>query len=596
MAVPFIPNDAQRKLIKNFYSWVEYDLSLQKTTFELLNRRTIKTFWGDSLRDYAVISIEHDPQDWVKPYTSAIARDKANTFIANLAGQQILPAVVAQNERQQIDKAISRALTAGCRWSFDNDGYPSSSGGRKFVDKVTKMVTTGTVHVLKNFVDGRPVSEVIPNEEMLIPNYWQTDIQKQSRLGRLVNNVTYEEAELMFGHLPNWNFVQMGGDNRLWFDESEEVLKEYSAVPLPEKGRVQIIHYWWPVKGGKRQKHFNTVVNGIPMFVPENESPYRHGWFPVVKEVFEMLPDFYWGNSLPNKVSEDKKFRDAWKTLIRAKGKIALLPPLLAPEGMVLDENIVMPGQITSVPGDTGAILQVPGVSKEVSQNDVAILELTDKEIDQGTSAPILSGLSEGGRVTKGQILLQQSNAQRLLGLFGLMMKFLIEAEGRLDVQNLLQFIPKTKWKKLVVPDVLLFDGVKGEMEIIFEPVATEEKELFDESIRLMEMELSSRAQGKAIEIVKIDPAYARTLDLYVTVVGNPAMNLSPELQQDMVLERAKLYMELGMNPQAVQRMVVRAFGDSENELIMQNPVTPESPSKPKPPSPIALRSLQAAV
>jgi len=592
----FIPTDEQRKFLMTLYEWTQDDLALRQQSWQILNRRSISQFWNDSINDYNVLVPETDANDWVKPYVSSVSRDKSNAFIANIASLQILPQVFAQNDRQEIDVAFSRAGTVALKWGHDNDGFPESSGNQKNVHSVTKTVVEGTAHIQEDFVDGRPVSSLVPNEEMLIPNYWQHEIQKQSRIGRITDNVTYDEAELLYGDLPNWKFVHPGGVDNWWGGGIDNKFKEYK-IAFPAENRVQILRYWW--WANSREKYFNLVINGVPMFDVGNKMPYKHGMFPVVKTIFELFStEFYWGNSLPNKVRQDKNFRDAWKTLIRAKGKISLLPPLVAAEGAgnLVDEDIWIPGRITSITGDPSKVTTVPGVAKEVSQNDVAILELTDKEIDQGTAAPIVQGLSEGGRVTARQILLQQSNAQKLLGLFGLMRKFAVEAQGRLRIMNILQFVPKSKWRKLIVSDVTLSSGRKGTMEVIFERVKDlSADERMKESLNLLEQEEASVTPK---EIIKVDPEFARSLDLYVTVAGNPATMPSSELQQELVLEKAPVYQSLGMNLTAIQRMVARAFGDNEDELVVEQalPVSPGGgiPAK-SPQSPLAMLKQTAA-
>ncbi|GAI33085.1 unnamed protein product, partial [marine sediment metagenome] len=183
---------------------------------------------------------------------------------------------------------------------------------------------------------------------------------------RVQDNVTYEEAEEQLGGLENFQkyvYPQMTtiftGMNDTKFQQLNQmidsqnkcqIVREWSIVPrhklkqLKNDGRLpQYV---------KKAKYFNIICNGVLMFPPYTLMPYHDGNYPINKGIFEMFarPEYYWGNSLPNKIKEDKKWKDGWKTLIRWKGKMSAIPPLITFNGTFVDSDITVPGMITAAP------------------------------------------------------------------------------------------------------------------------------------------------------------------------------------------------------------------------------------------------------
>jgi hypothetical protein len=167
--------------------------------------RRLQEYWDDSVLAYAALSETlRDPNDPVVPYQTTILRDKADAIISVLASNMLRFDVKAQNPEQAIDRSVSRVSSAILGWQFQNDGWPSESGQQKNVRYITKQVIEGTVHVMDIVTEDGLTSELVPNEEVFIKNFWQPDVQLQPFFVRAKLNLSYEEAEQMFGELENW--------------------------------------------------------------------------------------------------------------------------------------------------------------------------------------------------------------------------------------------------------------------------------------------------------------------------------------------------------------------------------------------------------
>ena len=569
------------------------DRAIKEDSYDILGGRTLQQFWDRSNWDYNVLVDDNDTNDPVVPYATTISRDKANTFIGNLTISLVYPSITAQNQNQEIDHVVSGVGRPILEYSYDNDGAPSENGHKKTVRAVHKMVIEGTNHVQDDWIDGKLFSQLVPNEQVFIPNFWQPDIQLQAHVMRVQDDVTFREAEREFGDLPNWKYVKAGFINTL--DVQDPAFKT-ELEGLVSEDVVQIIRIWYDIpkkefkrlgipKKQKRAKLFNVVINGVLMFKTTNLSPYKHGLYPLTKGIFEHFSkaEFYWGNSMPNKAKEDKKWLDGWKTLIRHKAKLSAIPPLLTFNGSLVDEDVYVPGRNTQAPAGMKAedIAVVPGINtKGVEQGDIAIMNMAKSEIDEGNLSPQAAG-GEGKSQTAREAIIREQNEQKILGAFGLQVSFFLQSRAFPILKMAFQFMPRKKIKKLVIPDQKLEEGKQGNLEIVFEkPEAMTGKELLQASRDIRQEEFKAEKEGRPKKIVKINPEYLNNLDLYVKQIADPRPIPTGALRELRAREKWAMYSSAPaiFNVLAAARKLVRESGDDESEMINKQPQTPQQP------------------
>lgn len=570
-AEPFSPSDEDRKAV--FEAWDDFRLMWQVRTMGLsiLGGRNIQTFWDDSCTDYAVIVQPGQPNDPVVEYASNISRDRADVFIANLTKNLMYPNVTAQNNQQEIDRTIGRVSRSLLEWAHNNDGYPSETGHQKLTRYIHKMVVEGTVHVQDDVDKDGLDSKLVPNEEIFIPNYWQPDIQKQGKLIRARINVLWEEAETMYGQLPNWKYVQPGYAD-WWFYQRPAFKEQWQGIIMYD--RVQILEKWQNCtqkeikeliskgrlpKGCKRAKWYNLFINEIPMFPYDTLSPYKDGLYPISKGIFTEFakPEFYWGNSLPNKCRQDKLWLDGWKTLLRYKGKLNVGRPLQSLNGNFVDEDIIVPFKITPVTEEL-ELKPIEGVGDPITQADVQLYEMAKAEVMEGTVAP-QNNIQANQKATNAVIM--ENNAQIQLDALSLKVAFLVQSRTYPILYRLFQFLPRNTIEKISIPDQKLRNGKRGTLEVIFKklpPMTKDERMHKSKEIYFEEKE--ARKKGNAKEVQYIDPEYLRDCNLYLktdprsvfennsdidTAKFNQSMNLvlsRPDLWDSN--EAARIYVE----------------------------------------------------
>lgn len=599
--LPYQPDERTAKFILDAYTDYLYDYNLRGQKMDILDGRTLQQFWNDSEKDYNVIVGIEDPNDPVSPYSSSISRDKANSFISTLTQQLLFPSVAAQNSNQEIDRVVSRVSRSILEWQHLNDGRPAESGISKNADYIHNAVITGTTHIQDDVdEEGKLVSSFVPNEEIFIQNFYCNNIQLQPHLLRVQNIQTYDQAEIEFGVLKNYNdyVIPMSASGQFWLREQSEFQQIYQAIN-PKDG-IHIMRIWRTVprvklseykKSGKlpayvkKAKYFNVIINGVLMFDAENLMPYHHGNYPVSKGIFEKFSrvQFYYGNSLPNKARVDKKWLDGWKQLVRYKAKLSTLPPLITLNGSFVDPDIVVPGMITQAPAGMGKddIIAIPGLSNGLSAQDFQIMNDGVSDIDRATTSPQATGQNSSSRITAREALLLDANAQKALQGFGLQIGFLVEARTFPILSMSYQFLPRSCFNKLCVPDQQLPGGATGSMEVMFiAPVAMTEDQIYDTEMAIFQAERKSAKEGNPKKIVLINQEYVMNLDYYVKCTVDslvketaPIREARAEMHFDKYSTRPDIF-----NIKAAGRKLVQEFGDDETEMLINNEQTTPPP------------------
>lgn len=579
----YTPNKEERDYILSAFTDLAEDNVLFNQSWDVLNGRFLKQFWEDSNYDYNVIVDTDDISNPVVPYSSSISRDKANTFISNLTLQLLSPSVTAQNINQEIDFVISKVGKSLLEWQFDNDGRPAESGQVKSSRGIHKMVIEGTQHTQDDVIKGRLNSQNVPNEEIRIPNYYQPNIQLQGHLLRIQEWIPHKEAEQEFGHLDNWKYVKKGelsdfiNDDQAFKNKSQGIQKDKCVnimrrwLPVSDKELIELKKKGKIKSYIKKAKYFNILINGVLMYSPENLMPYDDGNYPINKGVFEMFSpsEFYWGNSMPNKASQDKKWLDGWKTLIRYKAKLSAVPSILNFTGQRIDEDIAVPGVITTMPAGSTKddIIAVPGISNGITNGDIFVLKDATDDIERSTASPQTSGQQAQGKQTARETMIIEGNAQKAMRGFAQQVAFLIEARTLPILIRTFQMLPRQQIKKIAIPNQVFDEGKSGILEVIFEDVSkfsSEEEQSFD----LMEEE--EKKTGQIVRKVKIDKEYIKNIEFYVKAVADSLPVETTAMREAKARLKFETYSSrpdlFNVKPSA--RNLVREMGDDETEII----------------------------
>ena len=583
----------------------------------ILGGRTPLEFWNDSTRDYAVLAAEFDDSnDPVEQYQSTISRDQTNTIYANHMAKMYRPSCLAQNAEQSIDRTMAKVGDAALEWAFKQDGWPSENGQLKTARVIHKACVQGTAYTLDVVTADGLDSQLMPNEEIFYPNLWQPNLQLQGEVFRVRLNMDVAEAEEEFGHLERWDQVNtQGGWSAAFIVQYPELKGIFDGIVQEDKVSAMYIYRRCTVKqlkalkaAGKVSKHakrawyYNVVLNDVAMFDEDNLCPYKSGILPISKLIFEPMAEteFALGNSVPNKCREDKRWKDAWKTNIRWRGKLGGMPPTLVIGGHLNGEEVMIPSAFTSVPQGV-EVQAVPGW-QPVGEVDLELMKMTDEEIQRSTIEP-----TPAGDATARTAMIQQANSQVALEPFSLQLSSWVAGRSFGVLMALFQFMPKSKLAKLVVPDQTLDDGLTGTFEVIFQAPSEAMRTELDNgkvqqeleaikgmgvdvkeedlrrlmlSYKLKQQQDHSRNRGEPLDTVYVDPAYVDELKFYIFSDAADAMQDKDALAQARFSQDMPLMLgdQTGsIVPKEVWREFVRMRGYNERILQTSNPA-PQAP------------------
>ena len=589
---PFVPTVEQLDFIERVYLDFVKDNELKNRTWDLISGRTLKQMWDNSQNDYNVVMDKVANDDEFKTYRRTLTRDSLGDALAATATKLIYPSIFAQNQNQEIDYIVSNALKVLYKYTEDMDGHPDFTGHQKFIQVELMRKIEGTVHVQDNYINGRYEKELVPNTQIFIPNFWQPSLQKQPHLIRYQNNILYWELERLFGHLENWKYVVRGAFDQWQFTQDRKF--EGWNGGATDQDKCSVLSCWYDVPVSERvnkekpEKYFNVLISGVPMYEPDNKMKLRHGLYPLAKAINDYLhPMFYWGNSEPNKTGNDQALADSLYTLVVNKGKLNLMPPMVAMNGLNIEQDWIGFSKITHIEGDIKNFQKIPGVGEAPTATDFSLLEMVERNHRQSSKQGVTPGQDLPTNQPARTTILQEGNAAKSSQLSGLQAAFMVEAWAYLRLSNIIQFMPRKKINdlaKVTVPGVDLGNGLNGSMEILFEAPGkmSEEEEMLASADLLKQQEFSTKA-GRANKKVQIDPSYLDDLNLYIVVSANPIDRKSDEIMQLIKENRYKsLYFNNPLvNQDAALRDVIRAVGDDENALMQKGqPQMPMAPGE----------------
>ncbi len=516
---------------------------------------------------------------WGSNAQRPITRDRVLAVIAQMVSSVVEPQFIAQNDAQRVDREMSKVIDDLYTYSTDREMFD-----KVFVSAVTQGAVEGTIHILDEFrSDEREIkeiedydvstgevkyktakkrdqyglyAEVIPNLEIYPGDTYKADIQEQPYMFRY-RLMNYQSLKNIYSGYDRWDYVKPGTSWEYDRNEDDFVQKEETD----EQGDlVGVLEYW-----NKGEDLYLLVVGGVLMTDPNNPIPYKHKSYPISKTVAEPFDlQFYWGNSIANKVRDEQKLLNRMYRMMHDKNFLSLFPPSLTNSKALIMEDVIVPATTTYL--ENGETFNVVGeMAGGVTNAQIAMQRELERSISESSVNPVTAGQEMAGSQTATEILTLERNARRMLGLYGIFIMFLIEGFARLRVSNILDFYPDMEDMDMItLHGATLTGGSKGSRRLEFTNLeGLTDAERLAGSFDLMNEE------GEGEELVKVDKQALKNLDVFVKIKAAPEPRVSDALSQAVGREKFALYANLqGIDQQENLRQLVRSQGDDENRLI----------------------------
>lgn len=572
---------------KNYVQGLEV---LQKP-YVFFNDRSPLEYWADGRLRFNVYVPQRkkNTKEWRTLYRSAVTRNKCLGVIAHLIGMTISPSIQAQNEEQEEDVVATQFFRDTVEYSQEKENF-----GVKLFWGIATAVAEGTVILEDNYgritrkvkeindwdeTNGKmrwtekdfdeftgAFTDLVPNDELLIPDPFLNDLQKQDWVMRR-RRMTYEQAKMRYGHYPNWKDVIPGAHSGWIY--SSDYFQPYSSVSFLADNEVELI-----IRYQKTPDSMDIVCNGVQLTEDGNPNPRQDKQYPFAKSGYEPIDySFFWYKSLTDKNAPEQDVYDAMIRMVIDRQHLRNIPPYATNNPALVNEDIIIPGNVVYTGAVDKPFMDPIGPAADSSDAGTSgLLQTMRNNMDQNSIDPMQTGNAPtGGTPTATQAIQMAQNAKIMLGLFGHMIGMLISDWTKLRIQTILwRMSQDDDLQKITLSDRILNTGKLGKRSYIFEEGLANQQEMYKSNLSTQIARLEDKSNGK-LEVVALDPAQLSKLSAYVKIDAQLKPRRTDELMQAIALDKWAVYSSRPdiFNVNAAAIMLANAWGDDPDNMII---------------------------
>lgn len=576
------PDGEERDVLKVIHYDYQTALKLRNEPREEFNERDLQQIMNDSQRAYNsyVARDDEDPdEEWKANTVRPVTRNKVISIAAHIMGGMLSPTILAQNDRDEEDQDSAMVMKDLMDWSFEQSKYV-----RHFLFAVISAMVNPAVILYDGYAEvKRKIKEIqndgswkwkemideeysgfqnlaVPLDELYIGDFYEHDIQKQPFLiWRRV--IDYSQAKIIFAGNEMFEEHVRAGLVIFYADEREMFYEQYDEDMSDRL--VEWVRYY------NRELDLEVdLVNGVMVSAPDRPMQRMDKKYPFVKTGYEPIDEgrcFYY-KSLVDKMQSDQEVIDVLYNMIIDGTYLQLMPPSVVYGDEEIDTAIIAPGAVTTFSNETK--MDSIGVGSNINAG-LSVLGKVEGSLSESSADPLQGGQATPGTQTAFEVARLETNAKRVLGLFGKMLSFMVEDLGKLRVSSILQHMTvaegvdilggqtRLKFRSILVPN-RVEAGEKLSRRIDFETDGKSanqgltEEELMDRKMKLMEEE--SDIKGR---IVKVNPKLFRKLKFKVKVFADIIQPKNEAVKKALNLEA---YDRAIQNPMADPEAVFKKF------------------------------------
>lgn len=557
--------------------------------------------WNGYIPDSSALLDTTESQIFLQYTRSAI-----KAYLAKVALTLPKPKIVAINKKNNIEsKSFAQFLKDANDYSLN-----SENGDQKFFAAALETAVKGTCITYEGYMKQEQETEaplkydqttgkvktkketrvvyddcyqsIIPLEDFLIANPYEPEIQKQPFI--LVRRITtYTEAKSEFAHYPNFDYVKAGN-----YTLTAEPTTFYrnSLITDLNQDQVEILRWF----NRSKNRHI-VLINGIVIY--DGVIPFRDGRYPFAKAIHEPFGnDFFWGMGFPELIMGEQDLKNMFFNMSVDKAVGALLPfGLTSDLDDLIEDDVLAVNKIRKV-GDINKwkFDTLPGLS----QGDVQMLQLIDRELSSNSSDAVGSGSSvspRGGKLAARQVMLQQQESMQKLGFSTSFLEDYERDRTELRVSHILQFysIPKLEnitgmpgagMNKLIYRDITL-NNVKLSNGQVGNKVIKLTSKLNKENRGKMSNDLSviesmGEERGIPTEALAVDTSTFFDYNLKVQIIKNSTFEKNQKMEQSSRMEfsnwRLSVAQAAPVNAPELIKWVEESFDDVESNRFEGQP------------------------
>lgn len=580
--------------------------------------RAFAYFDGMNLREYIEDSVERfntnlylreGMEDWQSGFNDGFTRNKVLSMSGKMAEQLPIASALPRGDEDVLRAQIITDLYQYTEEIDDYEnfmsmfilemfvkgtaiGYEDIEYTKKKIREVKGMGDNMTVSE-KVIKTTRLYSEIVPIEEYYPASVAIMDAKKQPYSFRR-NVMNFADFHDKYGHYKKAKFVKPF-DTGILGPETVPYYLDFISTET-ELGDVEMLRYYDSVND-----QYIFIANGIWInpLGPEEEvqpMPWAHKEQPFFSAINEPFGLFFYGKSLPNKLSAMQDVLNVLQNMIVDQSLLSIFSPLITAGFDGFEDDFIRPGRHTSI--DTGGLSLSSAIMPLQFPTPTGfhqyILEYTRRIMEESSLDQVSSGQAGGGaeRTTAFEIQQAAAGVAAVLTMPARYLNGAIKRKAKLRIQNLLQFgfqpgatiIPgvmadtdvNKPFATFSFSDTHLSGGQRGTR--ILELYRSEEN-LPNNEMSQARSVVSSVEQGRPVEVTAISPSYIRDVMYDIKLGLDTRREHSSIAEQGLLLQQIQVMSQIGGDrvnlDEPITKLAISMGLDPTKIINQQNPQQP---------------------
>jgi len=548
-------------------------------------------------------------EDWQSGFNDGFTRNKVLAMVGKLIEQLPIASAIPRGEE---DVLRAQIITDLYHYTEDIDDYENfmsmfvlellvkgTAIGYEDIEYVKKKVRdvkgSGDNMTVKETVikTTKFYSTLVPIEEYYPANVglMGTQAQPYSHWRKMMDIATFREN---FGHYKKAALVQAkksaqteGGPVPYYLDFISSDLAE---------GFVELIRFY-----DSMNDQYVMIANGIwlnPLGTSEEVQPmpWNHKEQPFFSAINEPFGVFFYGKSLPNKLSAMQDILNVLQNMMMDQSFLSIFTPIITAGFDDFEDDYLRPGRRTSI--DTGGLALSSAIMPLQFPTPTGwhqyILEYTRRIMEESSLDKVSQGTSGQGadRTTAYEVQTAAAGVASILTMVARYLNGAIKRKANLRIKNILQFgfQPNSSMVPGVMADT---DTTKpfatfsfGSTMLTDNKRGTRVLELYrnDESLppnadTQARSIIASVEQGKKIEVTAISPSYLRDIDFDIKLGLDTRREHSSMAEQGMLLQQIQILAQVGGDRVNLDEPITKlaiAMGLDPTKIIREEQPQPE--------------------
>lgn len=572
----FTPSQKEIEVVSNIVHLFRRTQQDRDRTFSYFDGMNLKSYIEDSVERFNTnLYLREGMEDWQAGFNDGFTRNKVLSMSGKIAEQLPIASAIPRGDEDTLRAQIITDLYQYTEELDDYENFMSmfilelfvkgTAIGYEDIKYCKKKVRDTKGHGDEMTVSETTIkntsfyAELVPLEEYYPASVGIMGTKKQpySFWRKTVDYHVFQES---FGHYNKAKFVRPYDQSLFGHEEVPYYLDYVSEV---ETGQVELVRYYDSVND-----QYVIIANGIwlnPLGSNEEVQPlpWAHKEQPFFSAINEPFGVFFYGKSLPNKLSAMQDILNVLQNMIVDQSLLSIFTPLVTAGFDGFEDDFIRPGRHTSI--DTGGLslqsaimpLQFPAPQGFHQY----ILEYTRRIMEESSLDQVSQGVAGQGaeRTTAYEIQQAAQGVAAILTMVARSLNGAIKHKAMLRIKNILQF--GFQPGAPIVPGVLANTDTKkpfttfafGDTQLSDNKRGTRILELYrNEDVLPPVAETQARAlvasteQGRDVEVTAIAPDYIRNVQFDIKLGLDPRREHSSIAEQGLLLQQIQILSQVG--------------------------------------------------